>query len=240
VTPAPKAAATPPPAAKPSLEVGALQALVAKIKDADHFAVLGVKQDAPGPAIKIAYFQLAKSYHPDAVPADASPEVKKLCGDVFTKVSEAWSVLADDKSRAEYLEKLRTGGIAEVDVARIFQAESLFETGTLFVKARNYTEGLKKFDEAIALNPEEPEFGMWKAWCEFLLSDDKRKKLAAASSAVEVGLKKNPRCAQGYLFLGQMAKIAGDLALAEKHLKRGLGIAPDHADMQRELKYLRK
>jgi cytochrome c-type biogenesis protein CcmH/NrfG len=55
-----------------------------------------------------------------------------------------------------------------------------------------------------------------------------------------VGLKKNPRCAQGYLFLGQMAKIAGDLSLAEKHLKRGLGIAPDHADMQRELKYLRK
>ena len=52
--------------------------------------------------------------------------------------------------------------------------------------------------------------------------------------------KKSPRCVAGYLFLGQMAKIVGDLALAEKQLKRGLGIAPDHVDLQRELKYLRK
>jgi DnaJ-domain-containing protein 1 len=237
-TPAP--AATPSSAARPAIDAGALKALVAKLKDADHFAALGVKQDAAGPQIKIAYFQLAKSYHPDAVPTDASPEVKKLCADVFAKVSEAWSVLADDRSRAEYLQKLRTGGTAEVDVARIFEAENLFQTGTLLVKARNYVEALKKIDEAIALNADEAEFGMWKAWCEFLLADDKRKKMTVCASAIEVGLKKNPMCAQGYLFLGQMAKIVGDLALAEKHLKRGLGVAPDHADLQRELKYLRK
>jgi tetratricopeptide (TPR) repeat protein len=110
----------------------------------------------------------------------------------------------------------------------------------LLVKARNYRDGLKKFEEAIALNADEPEFGMWKAWCEFLLSDDKRKRITAAASAIEVGLQKNPRCAQGYLFLGQMAKIVGDLAVAERHLKRGLAVAPEHVDLQRELKYLRK
>jgi tetratricopeptide (TPR) repeat protein len=149
-------------------------------------------------------------------------------------------VLGDDASRAAYLEKLKGGGTAEVDVARIFEAENLFQTGTLLLKARNYRDALKKFDEALALNGDEPEFGMWKAWCEFLLAEDKRKKLGASSSAVEVGLKKNPRCAQGYLFLGQMAKIAGDLNLAEKQLKRGLGVAPDNQDLARELKYLRK
>jgi hypothetical protein len=37
-----------------------------------------------------------------------------------------------------------------------------------------------------------------------------------------------------------MAKLTGDLSLAEKHLKRGLQVAPEHADLQRELKYLRK
>jgi hypothetical protein len=235
-----KPASTPAPVPKPALDPAALQALVAKLKDADHFTVLGVKQDAPGSAIKIAYFQLAKSYHPDAVPTDAAPDVKKLCADVFAKVSDAWSVLADDRSRADYLEKLRSGGTADVDVARIFEAENLFQTGTLLVKARNYRDGLKKFDEAIALNADEPEFGMWKAWCEFLMADDKRSRFTHAASSIEVGLKKNPRCAQGYLFLGQMAKIVGDLALAEKHLKRGLGVAPENTDLQRELKYLRK
>ena len=174
------------------------------------------------------------------MPTDAPPDVKKLCADVFAKVSEAWSVLGDDGARAAYLEKLRTGGTAEVDVMSIFQAENVFQAGTMLVKARRYDEGLKKFEEAIKLNADEPEFGMWKAWCEFILAEDKKKKLTAASSAIEVGLKKNPRCAQGYLFLGQMAKLAGDLSLAEKQLKRGLQIAPEHADLQRELKYLRK
>jgi tetratricopeptide (TPR) repeat protein len=155
-------------------------------------------------------------------------------------VSEAWSVLGEDAARAAYLEKLRSGGTADVDVMNIFQAENLFQAGTMLVKARKYDEALRQFEEAIKLNADEAEFGMWKAWCEFLLSADRKKKLAPAAAAVEAGLKRNPRCAQGYLFLGQMAKIAGDLALAEKQLRRGLQVAPEHADLQRELKYLRR
>jgi curved DNA-binding protein CbpA len=199
-----------------------------------------VKRDAAGAQIKSAYFQLAKAYHPDAVPADASPEVKKLCGDLFAKVSEAWSVLGSDASRAAYLDKLKSGGIGDVDAMGIFQAESVFQAGTMLVKARKYDEALRKFDEAMKLNADEAEFGMWKAWCEFLLAEDKRKRLAPAAAAIEAGLKRNPRCAQGYLFLGQMAKLAGDLATAERQLRRGLEVAPDHADLQRELKYLRR
>jgi len=72
------------------------------------------------------------------------------------------------------------------------------------------------------------------------VSDDKRKKLPGATGAIDAALRRNPRCAQGYLFLGQMAKIAGDLNLAERQLKRGLDVAPDHVDLRRELKYLRK
>jgi hypothetical protein len=241
--PAARPGTTPAPAPAPrpaALDRASLEKLQAKLRDADHFAVLGLKQDATGAQIKAAYFQLAKAYHPDAIPTDTGAEVKKLCADVFAKVSEAWSVLSDEGSRTTYLERIRTGGTAEVDVARIFQAENIFQAGTLLVKGRRYDEALRKFDEAMKLNADEPEFGMWKAWCEFLLADDKGKKLGPASSAVEAGLKKNPRCAQGYLFLGQMAKIAGNLALAEKSLRRGLDVAPDHLDLQRELKYLRK
>jgi tetratricopeptide (TPR) repeat protein len=248
-------AAKPPPAARPAaaapapvpaapkaaaLDTASLSAKLAQLAGADHFAVLGVKQDAAAGQVKAAYFQLAKTYHPDAVPADAPPEAKKLCADVFAKVSEAWAVLGDDASRAAYVEALRSGGAAEVDVMNIFAAENAFQAGTMLVKARRYGEGLQKFEEAMKLNPDEAEFGMWKAWCEFLLADDKRKRLAEASAAVEEGLRRNPRCAQGYLFLGQMARIVGDLALAEKQLRRGLGMAPEHAELQRELKYLRK
>jgi curved DNA-binding protein CbpA len=237
-------AATPAPAARPAppaaLDAGALRALLAKLAKADHFEVLGVARAAPGPDIKVAYFQLAKTYHPDAVPASTAPEVKKLCSEVFSKVSEAWSVLAEDAPRAAYLEALATGSVEPVDVANIFQAENVFQEGALLAKARRYDEAIRKFEEATKLNPEEAEFAIWKAYAEFLAAPDKRTRFSSGASAIEAALKRNPRCAQGYLFLGQMAKLMGDLGLAERHLKRGLEVAPEHGDLQRELRYLRK
>jgi hypothetical protein len=233
-------AAPPKPTPPPALEPAALRAQLEKLAGADHFQVLGVKKDAQPAQVKIAYFQLAKTYHPDAVPVGAPEEAKKLAADLFARISEAWGVLGDEARRAEYTKELESGGAANVDVMSIFAAENAFQQGTLLVKARKYDEARAKFEEALKLNAEEPEFGVWKAWCEFLLAADKKRAHAGAAGAVEAALRKNGRCLPAYLFLGQMAKIVGDLTLAEKHLKRGLAVEPENGDLVRELKYLRK
>jgi len=237
-TPAPPPAA--PPRAAPALDERTLQALLASYGEADHFKVLGVGRDATPTQVKIAYFQLAKTYHPDTVAGAASPVVKKLCADVFSRIGEAWGVVGDEARRAQYLDDLVTGAGVSVDVMGILQAETVFQAGTLLVKARQYEEAAARFAEAMKLNAEEPEYAMWLAWCQFVGAVEKKKMHARSVGTIEAGLKKSPRCVAGYLFLGQMAKIVGDLALAEKHLKRGLAVAPDHVDLQRELKYLRK
>ena len=237
-TPAPRPAAAAAPAAP--LDVAALRALLEKHKGADHFQVLGVKRDAPASAVKAAYFQLARTYHPDTVPADASAELRKLCGEVFTRVGEAWAILGEDAERASYLEELKSGGAADVDVMRILHAENVFGEATALMKARRYADGLAKLEEAVQLNPDEAEFAIWKAWCEFLLAADKKRQHPASAAAIEAALKKNAKCGPGYQFLGQMAKLLGDLGQAERHLKRGLQALPDNTDLARELKYLRR
>jgi curved DNA-binding protein CbpA len=224
----------------PRLEGTALQTLLEKQRSSDHFQVLGVKRDSTPAAVKAAYFQLARVYHPDAVAAGAPPEVRALCADVFARLSEAWAVLGDEARRAAYLKELESGGVADVDVMRILHAENLFGEATLLVKSRRYEDALAKLQEAIQLNADEAEFTIWKAWCESLLAQDKKRQQAASATAIEAALKKNPKCAPGYLFLGQMAKLGGDLNLAERHLKRGLQNFPDHTDLARELKYLRR
>jgi tetratricopeptide (TPR) repeat protein len=236
--PAAPAAAKPPLA--PGLEPAALEALVAKLAKVDHFEALGVKRDATAAQIKVAYFQLAKLYHPDAVPTTASQQVKSLASAVFAKLSEAWGVLGEDAKRAKYLEELKSGGAADLDVMNILHSENVFQTGTLLVKARKYEDAKAKFEEALKLNPDEAEFAMWRAWCEFLLAADKKRAHGACAATIEAALRKNAKCPPGYLFLGQMAKLVGDVAAAEKYLKRGLAAVPDHADLVRELKYLRK
>ena len=64
--------------------------------DKDFYAVLGVKKDVSEADLKKTYRKLARQFHPDSNPGDASAEAK------FTEISEAHSVLSDPALRAEY------------------------------------------------------------------------------------------------------------------------------------------
>jgi tetratricopeptide (TPR) repeat protein len=238
------AAASPAPAAppKPAASLSDLRAFHEKLQSADHFQALGVKPEATATQVKMAYFQLAKTYHPDAGSPEEAAEARKLRSDIFARLGEAWAVLGDDERRAHYLEEMKGGGPASVDVMAILQAEQVFHAATLLVKARKFEEAVKKLDEAIQLNAEEPEFGIWRAWAAFHLvpSEQRSRQVVAASQAIEAGLRLAPRCVSGYLFLGRMAKLAGDAAAAERHFKRGLEVDPGNAELKSELRHARK
>ena len=62
----------------------------------DYYEVLGVSRDADAAAIKKAYRKLAKKYHPDTNSGDAR------AAEEFKEVTEAYSVLSDEKKRKLY------------------------------------------------------------------------------------------------------------------------------------------
>ena len=62
----------------------------------DYYEVLGVDKNADDAAIKKAYRQLAKKWHPDVNPGNAEAEEK------FKEVNEAYQVLSDSQKRAAY------------------------------------------------------------------------------------------------------------------------------------------
>ncbi len=62
----------------------------------DYYEVLGVDRNADDAAIKKAYRQLAKKYHPDMNPGDAEAEKK------FKEASEAYAVLSDPDKKRQY------------------------------------------------------------------------------------------------------------------------------------------
>ena len=62
----------------------------------DYYEVLGVDKNADDAAIKKAYRQLAKKYHPDMNPGDKEAEAK------FKEASEAYAVLSDPEKRRQY------------------------------------------------------------------------------------------------------------------------------------------
>lgn len=62
----------------------------------DYYEVLGVDKSADDAAIKKAYRNLAKKYHPDMNPGDKEAEEK------FKEVNEAYGVLSDADKKAKY------------------------------------------------------------------------------------------------------------------------------------------
>jgi DnaJ-domain-containing protein 1 len=242
VTPARPTPAVTPARPAPALTAEALRATLERFRDADHFQVLGVSPEADTPRIKTAYFQLARTYHPDASKDGESDEARKLRADIFARIGAAWAVLEDEARRASYKEELASGGAAEVDISVIFRSEEVFRTVEPLVRSRAYAQALERVNEAIALYADEPEYGVWKAWIEFLLAPEGQKKAQRMTSerAIEALLRKSPKCRPGWRFLGLMAKLAGDAAAAERHLKRGLAELPEDPELQLELRHLKK
>ena len=62
----------------------------------DYYEVLGVDRSVDEAALKKAYRQLAKKYHPDVNPGDKEAEAK------FKEINEAYEVLSDPQKRAAY------------------------------------------------------------------------------------------------------------------------------------------
>ncbi|MBI2668582.1 molecular chaperone DnaJ [Candidatus Woesearchaeota archaeon] len=66
--------------------------------DKDYYKILGVEKGAAKDEIKKAYKKLAMKYHPDRAPEDKKKEYEEE----FKEISEAASVLSDDKKRQQY------------------------------------------------------------------------------------------------------------------------------------------
>ena len=96
----------------------------------DFYKVLGVSEKATPEELKKAYRSLAKRYHPDANPANASASER------FKDVGEAYSVLSDPKKRKQYDQMRRLGafglGAGRRRAARPGGGESTAEPGFSF------------------------------------------------------------------------------------------------------------
>lgn len=69
---------------------------------ATHWEVLGLPWDAPPAAVRAAYLDKVKLFHPDRYPGQRLGSFRARLERVFRRLTEARDVLADDVRRADY------------------------------------------------------------------------------------------------------------------------------------------
>ena len=230
------------PAPPPDMELESLRALAMRLKDDNYFQVLGIDLKANAAAVKVAYIKLAKIYHPDTISAAALPEVAKLKEEIFAAIGQAYRVLSDDQSRANYAEIIEGGGTEQemLPLSQVLLAEEKFERGRNLVRAKRFPEALTVLDEAISGSQEVAEFYAWRGYAKFFALSDKKKAQAEANRDLQTALQKSQYCASAHYFLGQIAKLTGDTKTALTQFKKAVELKPDHIDAKREVRLLTK
>jgi curved DNA-binding protein CbpA len=87
---------------------------------ADFYEVLGVTRHSTGAEIKSAYYQLAKSFHPDKYRQPEHAELRGKLEALFARITQAYETLSDTAQRAAYDERIRksaTGTLNEPPAA---------------------------------------------------------------------------------------------------------------------------
>jgi curved DNA-binding protein CbpA len=208
-----------------------------RLRDANHYQVLGVLQSASAGDLKAAYVAAAKQYHSDSFSGLDLGSARRIAEELFAKVSEAHQVLSDANKRAEYdiyLDRKAKG--LPTDVATVMRAEGLFQRGEKLFAAGKWQEAESAFRQAIALNHAEPEFHAYLGMAMFRAGGNADE----AVLLVERAFQMDPRLRSAALFLSRMHEARGDEERAKSVLREALKTDPEFGEAKTELARLRK
>jgi len=162
---APPSSEVPAPAAPPTPSESVDQLLdetLAQFRSASLYAVLSVDGQANQDDIQAAYHERAKKFHPDRFQSsDISNETKAKAEQVFARINEAYLVLRNPVSRAEYDGKLTKSGRTETKSATAQSAETaeaLFREGKALLAKGDVLTAVERLTSCVWICPEKAEY----------------------------------------------------------------------------------
>ncbi|MDH3214978.1 MAG: DnaJ domain-containing protein [Candidatus Krumholzibacteria bacterium] len=205
-----------------------------KVAFIDYYQVLRVWPTASDDAIKKAYFQLAKLYHPD-VAGKAGAEESEDSVD-FKMINEAYANLSDATKRREFDEVLKrqSGGKAASTVkpaADKRSAQLAYEQARTAMRHNRYDKAAVLLKSAIKYDDSNPAYYSWYG---FVLGSLKTR-LHEARDVCKKALELEFYNADYHANLGYVYQQAGLKSTALECFKEALKWDPEHALAKKHL-----
>ncbi|MHB8878305.1 MAG: tetratricopeptide repeat protein, partial [Myxococcaceae bacterium] len=211
----------------PAETLAELRDAAVKIITSSYFRMLGLDISADSEAVERAYHEVATRFHADSYADFDTSEIKDLLDSVQDKLSASYRVLSVEEKRKAYLQYL----LSRLDVPRSaslnVDAEINLKRGEAALKRGDPRSAMGAFEEAVSLNPREPEYYCYLAWATYLAAKGEPKDRAkAAQKLLRKALGLNPYLERATIISAIIDGESGDTAGARKRLLKVLEMNP--------------
>lgn len=209
------------------------------IESQNYFQVLGLAPESTIDEAKTAYFQLAKRWHPDRLPADLS-DLKDPVGKVFALMAEAFQILTDPDRRVKYQQQVREGGgtlESQQEVVRVMDAANAFQKAEFFVNKGQLLEAEPHIARAYELEPGDTDHVA--LWCWIQANKPERRENGAYDdllAKLNQALIDSPKNERVRFYRGMVLKFAGRMGDAIRDFREVAEANPRHVDAVREVR----
>ena len=197
------------------------------------YARLGVEANATSDAIRNAYLEAAKRFHPDRATSPAFAPLQAELQTLFALLKEAYEEIATPDVRARYDGSLKSGGRGG---SKKEEASILLKMGEVLLKKRDFPEALSKLRRAVDLDATGDGLAAL-AWC--LVSDPKASDgtKEEAMTLINRALRAHGATARTYYVAGVLWRTK-DPESAVDAFRKALEIDPRHQDAALELRLI--
>ncbi|MGI5864475.1 MAG: DnaJ domain-containing protein [Myxococcales bacterium] len=204
--------------------------LEAKLKVANHFEVLGIEPTADAAAVKKAYYELTKRFHPDRFFGKSLGSFKARIDRVFKHLTAAQNVLSDPEKRKAYLK-------AHPELAPAAPAPSAPRADPRAAERRArlarhpYLFKRNKFNDLVASGRRAMENGDWnKALTDLNLAAQIEPKAPEVSKLINEARRGGDRgLAEAEYDSSISSETLGDMERAIVQMRKAVSLAPDNA-----------
>ncbi|SEU05432.1 Response regulator receiver domain-containing protein [Stigmatella erecta] len=211
----------------PAETAAALREGALKIITSSYFRSLGLDIAADGEGVERAYNETAMKFHPDAYAEFDLSDLEDVLDSVQERLSASYRVLSVEEKRKAYLQyllpRLNAGRVSTIHV----EAEILIRRGATALKRKDYRTALQVFEEAVDLNPREPEYHCYLAWATYLATTGPLKERAkAAQKVLKRAFSLEPQLERAHIISAIIDNDLEDDSAARKRLLRVLELNP--------------
>jgi curved DNA-binding protein CbpA len=237
-TPVSRTATPPSPASDPGGFRTELHHRAEQIPGQNYYEILGVERNASPSAIQVAFFQLAKRWHPDRLGPDHA-DVREVATRVFARMSEAHNMLSDSQKRAEYDELLKNGGGTaqeQEEIQAVLRAATNFRKAEVLLKKNNLGAAEEHALLALQEDPKQADYIALHAWIVSLKPDRSGAPLDDLVEKLNKCVSMEPNNLRVRWYRGQLHKRGGKDRLAIRDFRFIVDQDENHLDASREIR----